>query len=236
MKKNNPSFPMSPREEVLGWILVLLHGFILADALGLLYALVHPATGLTLTAGTFNLVYYAVSFVLVLLCLFSFMRENFGLLLKNILQTLTFIAVCYFIDMFLTVIISWLEELASTGANPNQQAVEAVTKLNPGAMMAVAVCLAPFVEEALFRGVVFGTLKKHSRILAYAVSIVLFALYHLWGALINDFSWTTVLQLVDYVPGGLALAICYDKSENIYGPIFLHMLLNFVAVTVTIGL
>ena len=42
----------------------------------------------------------------------------------------------------------------------------------------IVVLLAPFVEEVLFRGLVFGCLKEKSRIFAYILSCALFAFLH----------------------------------------------------------
>ena len=50
----------------------------------------------------------------------------------------------------------------------------------PRSTVLIVVFLAPVVEEALFRGYVFGNLREYSRGAAYLVSCLVFALIHVW--------------------------------------------------------
>ena len=45
----------------------------------------------------------------------------------------------------------------------------------PGATVLILVVLTPIVEEVLFRGLMFGSLRKYSRSLGYVVSILVYA-------------------------------------------------------------
>ena len=47
----------------------------------------------------------------------------------------------------------------------------------PGATVLILVVLTPIVEEVLFRGLMFGSLRKYSRSLGYVVSILVYAFY-----------------------------------------------------------
>jgi membrane protease YdiL (CAAX protease family) len=121
------------------------------------------------------------------------------------------------------------------GTNPNQELIISNTKLNPNQAIAVGVLLAPIVEEALFRGAVFGSIRRKNRILAYIVSAALFGVYHLWQYLLVGFQWELLLYMVQYVPGAIALAWCYERSGNIWSSILLHMVINFISLKVSIG-
>ena len=139
----------------------------------------------------------------------------------------------YFLSLYL--VMALLGLVLDDVVNPNAAAINSQTKLNPNAMIVVGVLLAPTVEETLFRGVAFGTIRKKSRFLAYAVSAVLFAVYHLWDYMLQGFSWDMVLYTFQYIPAGIILCWCYERSKNIWAPIFLHMLVNYVSVTVNLG-
>ena len=95
-------------------------------------------------------------------------------------------------------------------------------------MTAVAVFLAPLVEEPIFRGGVFGLLRRYSRAAAYGASMLLFAVYHLWSyALLDASAW---LYLLQYLPAGFLLARIYEKTNSLWSAIFLHMTVNGVSM------
>ena len=90
----------------------------------------------------------------------------------------------------------------------------------------ILVFLAPFVEETLFRGLVFGGLKEKSRPLAYAVSCALFALVHVWQFAVANRDPAYFLQMVQYLIPGLVLAWAYDHSGTLWASIGLHAGVN----------
>jgi membrane protease YdiL (CAAX protease family) len=126
----------------------------------------------------------------------------------------------------------------NVGANPNDEIIIEHIKINPNTMIAVTVLLGPVVEETLFRGVVFGTIRRKNRTAAYLVSFIVFAVYHLWEYILVAISttgasgWSLILNLLQYLPGSLALAWCYERSNTLWAPIFLHMLINALNISV----
>ena len=114
-------------------------------------------------------------------------------------------------------------------ANPNDQTVTELMQTDgAGAVVAISVLIAPIVEEVLFRGVLFGGIRKRSRNAAYIISILLFAFYHVWQYLIASKDPTVLLYMLQYLPAGYVLAMCYEQVNSIWVPIFLHMLLNYI--------
>ena len=236
MKKGFP-FPMSKAESVIGWVWVFVHSFALVYILSALYNYVLPSMGIKYTDAGFNVVYYAVSFVFLLIFLFRYLRASFRNFTSNLIDGLSSIAIYYFVYNLVMFLISlMISKLLPDASNPNQDSINELIKLNKNAMIAVSVLLAPFVEEVLFRGVVFGTIRKKSVLLAYVVSALMFAIYHEWQFLLAGFSWKLLITTLTYIPAGLCLARVYERSKSIWPAIFLHMILNFVSVTVTIGL
>ena len=92
----------------------------------------------------------------------------------------------------------------------------------------MAVILAPIVEESLFRAGIFGLLRRKSRFLAYALSVLAFGLYHVWQNALYD--PRQLIVLLQYIPSSLALAWAYERTDSIWSSIFLHMLTNAVSV------
>ena len=101
-------------------------------------------------------------------------------------------------------------------------------------MIAVAVLMAPLVEECLFRGVVFGTIRPKSRFWAYAASIALFSLYHVWQYVLVYQEPKLLLSALAYVPVSAALTFCYEQTRSIWPPVFFHMCINALSLTVSL--
>ena len=112
--------------------------------------------------------------------------------------------------------------------NPNNSAVVEMAQVSGGPVAAMAVFLAPLVEEMMFRGAIFGALRHKNRALAYIVGIVLFSVYHIWGYALNDpMAWIFVVQ---YIPVSYLLCRVYERTDTIWGSLGFHMLVNFVAL------
>ena len=89
------------------------------------------------------------------------------------------------------------------------------------------VLIAPFIEEVLFRGYVFGGLKGHGAPVAYGVSCFLFAFLHVWQFLGGGcFSLSGVILLIQYLAPAAVLAWAYDRSGNLWGSLLLHVIVN----------
>ena len=96
-------------------------------------------------------------------------------------------------------------------------------------MLVCSVFLAPLVEETLVRGLLFGVIRRKSRVMAYVVTIVFFAVMHVWQYLLTENVWPVLLAAVQYIPAGIALGWTYEKSNNIWAPIFMHMIVNAIS-------
>ena len=118
---------------------------------------------------------------------------------------------------------------------PNNDAVTGLARTDYKRMIAVAVLMAPLVEECLFRGVVFGTIRPKSRSWAYAASIALFSLYHVWQYVLVYQDPKLLLSALAYVPVSAALTFCYEQTRSIWPPVFFHMCINALSLTVLTG-
>ena len=94
------------------------------------------------------------------------------------------------------------------------------------AMSFVTIILAPIIEETLVRGLVFGSLHRTSRWLAYIVSCFLFVFMHNWQYFGLYPALSILLSCLPYIPASVALAWVYEKGGTIWAPITLHALIN----------
>lgn len=89
------------------------------------------------------------------------------------------------------------------------------------------------LEEFFFRGFAFLTLKSVSnRILAYIISSVLFATYHI-AMMIGWFAWPVILlSMLGLFIGGVIFNFVNEKYNNIYISWLIHMFANFATNTI----
>lgn len=104
-----------------------------------------------------------------------------------------------------------------------QKNIEAVTKGGGDSgligTILVSAIGAPIIEEIVFRGIVFKSLKKVSPVwVAIIVSSVLFGAYHM-----------NIVQAIYASCMGIAAAIIYEKKNNLIFPILVHITNNFLA-------
>lgn len=237
MKKWPLPYPMKKSEKIFGWLYLPLHMFLLGNLIYIFYINVLRPNGIELTDPEINAVFYGFGFVMITIFMFRFLKSSFYDLCDNKLNTVKSVIFGYIIYYAMLYVVSLILMFVLKGeiSNPNNNAVSDLAKLNPNTMMAVAVLLAPFVEEALFRGIVFGSIRNKSRILAYVVSTLIFSVYHLWSYFTTGFDWSVLIYLLQYIPGSVALAWCYEHSRNIWGSVLLHMIINFVSLKIIIG-
>ena len=105
----------------------------------------------------------------------------------------------------------------------------------PYMTLLIVVLLAPFVEEVLFRGLVFGNLKGKSRPVAYVVSCALFALLHVWQFAVVERDVTYFLLMIQYLVPGVVLAWAYEHSGTLWTSIGVHAVANALSAWTMVG-
>ena len=120
--------------------------------------------------------------------------------------------------------------LFNSRTNLNDMTIAAQVASAPRMTALIVVLLAPFVEEVLFRGLVFGCLKEKSRIFAYILSCALFAFLHVWTAAVSNWDLGYLILMLQYLVPGLVFAWAYEHSGTLWTSILLHMLVNALSL------
>lgn len=218
---------MSRAQTVLTLLWLPVHCLLLP----VLYAFLFVRGLLVVDEVTANLLIYAVSALVLTLVLRRFFRRDFDALCDRPLSLIFLVLGAYFFSRFCENLIGLLLSAFSlTGTSDNNEAVIEMAKTSIGPTAAMSVFLAPIVEESIFRGAIFGSLRRRSRFWAYAVSIFSFCLYHVWQHVFLDPQ--QLLYMLLYVPASFFLAWVYERTDSIWSSIFLHMLTNGVAMLV----
>ena len=213
-------------EQVVGWVYLPIH------AIGLWIFMPFVVDLFGFNDMQYNMFAYTVGFAVLSLSMSRFLRESFDVFWDNFMASMKAIGVniiLYYVTQY-AITLALLLVLPSV-ENPNTEAVGMAVAINSKVMKFIAVVLAPIVEEILFRGIVFGTIAGKNKTAAYIVSTVLFAAYHLWSYLFAGVDFILILLYsIEYVPGAVFFAKSYDESGNIWTPILMHAVMNYVAI------
>lgn len=102
------------------------------------------------------------------------------------------------------------------GSPVNNDLVEVVMETDLWATTLVAVCIAPLVEELLFRKFLIDRVIKYGEGVAVVLSGIMFGLFH--GNL-NQFFYATLI--------GMMFAFLYVKTGRLWYSVLLHIIINF---------
>lgn len=180
-----------------------------------------------------NAVYYLLIVIGAFGVLWSFLRDGFQRLLDWLPENLF----AFVTGLAGAVVLGWFtSRIPLPVQNPNVYSYPQQYLLEPGATLLILVVLMPLVEEILFRGVLFGSVRNYSRVLGYVLSTLAYALYCVWQFVYAygtaDFRY--LLLMVQYLPMSLALTWSYDRGDSIWTSIFLHMCLNGLQLTLSV--
>ena len=213
---------LSKRETLLAAVGLVMHTavlpLILAEAL---------RRGL-LTDEEANFAAYGVMAVYTVAVLHGFLRRDFDALADRFFYNIFEVLAGYFALMCFNLAVNSLLLVFFELNNPNTESVNELVAEGGGMVRATVIFLSPIVEEVLFRGLLFGSVRKYSRIAAYVFSVAAFAVYHLWSFILLDAG--NLIYLVQYIPAGILLCRCYERTNTIWAPMALHALVNAVSL------
>ena len=223
------SISMTRRETLLGWSYLLISLFVLPFALALLNGLLRNPLSVT----EINLVFTGLNFILVAVIFHRFLLASFTVATERPWRCLRFaafgFALYYLASLIFALVIG---RIYPDFSNVNDGAVMDLFQEHPTMMALTTILLVPITEETLYRGLLFQGLHHKSRLLAYAISTLVFASIHVMGYIgLYDFV-TLCLCFIQYLPAGIALAWAYEKSDTILAPILMHITINQIGVSV----
>lgn len=114
--------------------------------------------------------------------------------------------------------------------NVNDDSIAVLRQGNLALTAVMTVALAPVSEECLFRGLIFGCARKHSRWAAYVISAAAFGALHVMGYVGSFGAVQLLLCFVQYLPAGLVLAAAMEKTNSIVTAMCIHAIINAVSM------
>ena len=172
-----------------------------------------------------NVVYYLISVLLGFALFSGLWKRNLDRLLtrpgRNLASVAAGLAAWIALDLL-------VRQIPLPVRNPNESGYALEYLLSPRATGLIVVVLMPMVEELLFRGVLFGSVRRYSRGAAYLLSAGLFALYCVWQFAFSygRLDLRYLLLAVQYLPAGVLLSWCYERGGSLWSAVLLHMAVN----------
>ena len=99
-------------------------------------------------------------------------------------------------------------------------------------MYVISMILVGFIEEIIFRGFLFVSLLKDSRVLAITISSVTFGIGHMVN-LINGSGMeviSNIFQVIDAMASGFLFTVIFYKTKSIWPCIITHGLVNSLSI------
>ena len=214
---------LTTAEQVAGFC--YLPFYVILLSLGLSY--VNELLGLSLDDLQINICYFVINCLMTWVIFHNFLIRSFrGIRFWELVQALILGFVLYYAGLWLFDKAVALLDLQITSFNDEK--VMELAGQNLPVMVVCGVLLAPLVEETLVRGLLFGTIHRKNRYVAYAVTILFFAAIHVWQYLLVADPKEVLLAALQYIPAGIALGWTYEKSNTIWAPVLLHMVINAI--------
>lgn len=227
MKRYNLGQTMTRPERIAGWIFLPFYAIFLPLLLSLIFA----QLGWSSAGVRMNAVYFGIVLIVTLLIFHRFLWNSVCAIPRhfwNFLQALILGFVLYYAAAFvLGLLYDWLFPGL---LNPNNAAVDTLAAASYGVTVLLSVFVGPLIEETFMRGLIFGTIQRKSRFWAYACSVVVFSLLHVWQYFGAVPAATIALSALEYLPAGIALGWTYEKAGNLSASIVLHMVFNAIAL------
>ena len=216
------------RQEVMYGLFYLAFQFLFLPAM---LRAVSDMLPRSLTEAELNFTYYLINFITMTVLFHDFLGNTIrhaGHHLIHIVQAVILGLAAYYACMFLVdKAVAWL---MPGFANRNNDSIFAMFRSSRYLMLVGTVILVPPFEECMFRGLIFRSLYGKSHWLAYAVSIASFAMIHIVGYLGVYSPLEILVAVAQYIPAGLCLGWSYAKAGNLFAPIFIHAIVNYITI------
>ena len=230
MPRKKSAAYMSAGEQIAGTVFFVVYLLVLPFATDPLFRLAGGLLGVDIGPGLQNVIYYYVLFAVTVIVFHGFLARTSRNFADNLGRACKFVAIGLVALYGLNELAYRLTYLvAGNRTNLNNTTISAQIDDAPHMTLLIVIVLAPCVEEVLFRGLVFGNLRRKSAAVAYLTSCLLFALLHVWQFAVVNQDITYFLLMLQYLVPGVVLAWVFDRTGTLWTSIGLHMAANALA-------
>ena len=236
MARKAASASMNHTERLAGTIFFVVYLLVMPLLAQRLFSLFALLLDTQIGAELQNALYYYLLFAVTLIIFHRYIGHTTSRLLDNLDRA----AVTLFLGLLIfyganELLYRVFHVFFHSRANLNDVTIAAQVSAAPRTTALIVIFLAPFVEEVLFRGLVFGCLREKSAVVGYAVSALLFAFLHVWTFALSSWDASYFALMLQYLAPGLVFAWAYDRSGTLWTSILLHAIVNALALYVTLA-
>ena len=221
------SIHMTRKEAYYGFVYLIVQFFLLPPVISLIL----PFLPAEINDAHLNFFYYLVNFLAITLIFRKFLWQNLDRMSQypGYLFRVVLLGLARYIVLN-TLVGTLLMQLDPSYFNANDSAIAEMVQSELPLIAAGTILLVPPAEECMFRGLIFGTLRKYNRSLAYIVSVAVFSVIHITGYLGVYSPLQLLISFLSYLPAGLCLAWAYEKADTIFAPILIHAAVNAIGI------
>ncbi|MGM9619174.1 MAG: lysostaphin resistance A-like protein [Oscillospiraceae bacterium] len=231
MARKNAKHSYMTRTEVIGGLIFFaVYLLVMPLLLQKIYTLIGVLLDVHISSALANVVYYYILFAVTVVLFTRFLGETTSRFFGELNRCLTTAGMALVLFYGANELFYRLcSRLYMSVTNLNDVTIAAQIDDAPRTTAFIIIFLAPFVEEVLFRGLIFGCLAEKSVPAAYAVSALLFAFAHVWQFLIGGMGLGYLVVMLQYLIPGLVFAWAYGRSGSVWTSILVHALVNALA-------
>ena len=227
MKSNRNIGPIPSSQETMnGFVYLIFQLFVLPVIL----QWCNSRLDTSLNDAELNFAFYLINFIAMLLLFHGYLGKSLSQAAQHpiyLCQAVIRGLAAYYATLYL---VSGVVRLLVPGfSNYNDEAIAAMGGTNSFLVLIGTVVLVPPVEECFFRGLIFRNLYGRNRWIAYALSMLAFAIIHVLGYIGQYSPLEIVMAVLEYLPAGIWLAWSYTKADTIFAPILVHAAINYLS-------
>ena len=224
------SISTTRRQTLLGWAYWLISLFVLPSA----FETINNQLATPLPESVLNLIFFSVNFLAVVCIFHGFLWESLKAAAEKMWKCLGIAALGIAVHYAALWLITQCNMAIKPGfSNVNDNSILNMLDERTPLLAFATVFFVPVAEETLYRGLLFQTMLRQNRLMAYIMSVALFSSIHVMGYVGVYDPLTLTLCFVQYLPVGVILALAYEQTDTVITPILIHTFINLIGLFIT---
>lgn len=177
---------------------------------------------------TYQVAIYLIASIITCILAFPLLKKDWHIDLKKVIITILFgIVVVFLCNIVFAVVMTIIDGPLKSA---NQEGLEFIMYESIPLYALMTGVLAPFLEEVIFRGVLYQGIKHYSKMwIAVLVSSFAFGFIHVSSSIFTG-NISDLIYLFLYGGIGLIFVVAYEYNDSIWACILLHGAYNLFAL------
>lgn len=174
-----------------------------------------------------------VTMAIIIVAARPLLKESWYIFKQNIKDNVLIAIIVYGLIIVTNIVVTMFFTLETSA---NQESIESMMVTGNLLVPFMVVIFAPIVEELVFRGAIYRTIrKKTGKLGSILVSAFIFGLMHVLASLLSG-NFTDLINIITYLTMGAYMAYAYEKTGSIHTAMTVHLLNNGIATLILLFL